>query len=63
MFVDLGLKVPQRVMVFGWLMIQNKLLMIDNLVDRGWLVPNRCVMCKRASESVQHIFNGCYFAT
>lgn len=30
------LKAPTRVAVFTWLMLQNKILTVDNLVRRGW---------------------------
>lgn len=40
------LKAPPRFKVFGWLMLINKILTIDNLVTRGWCMVNRCVMCK-----------------
>ncbi|XP_078150204.1 uncharacterized protein LOC144545511 [Carex rostrata] len=53
------LPAPPRMRVFGWLMILNRLLTIDNLVRRGWSLVNRCVLCKNCEETVSHLFNEC----
>lgn len=50
---------PPRMQVFAWLMTQNKILTIDNLMKRGWTMVNRCVMCKSATETVLHLFEEC----
>lgn len=45
--------------VFPWLMVQNKILTIDNLMKKGWAMVNRCVMCKAEIETVSHLFKKC----
>lgn len=57
------LNVPPRMKIFGWLMLLNRVLTIDNLIKRGWQIPNRCVMCKQACESVSPLFSSCPFTT
>lgn len=46
-------------MVFIWLMLNNKILTIDNLMKRGWNKVNRCILCKRRTKTVSHIFSDC----
>lgn len=53
------LSCPPRMIVFGWLMVQNKLLTIDNLNKRGWYLTNRCIMCTNQLETVKHLFSTC----
>lgn len=55
------LKASTRVTVFTWLMLRNKILTIDNLVKRGWNMPNRCCLCQREEESVTHLFTHCLY--
>jgi zinc-binding in reverse transcriptase len=45
---------PPRMEIFTWQMIQNKILTTDNLVKRGWLIPNICHLCRQQEESVQY---------
>jgi len=52
---------PMRVMIFGWLMLKNKILTLDNLTRRGWHMVNRCIMCKEQAESVRHMMQHCKF--
>jgi hypothetical protein len=52
-------KVPPRFKVFAWIMIQNKILTIDNLKKKGMILVNKCVMCKRENETVKHLFSRC----
>lgn len=55
------IKAPPQVLIFIWLMLRNRILTIDNLVRRGWEIPNRCVLCKRAAETVEHMYNECQY--
>lgn len=52
-------KAPPRFKVFGWIMIRNKILTIDNLQRKGMILVNRCIMCKKANETVKHLFYRC----
>lgn len=47
------IKAPMRVMVFIWLMLQNRILMVDNVMARGWSMVNMCYMCRQNSESLK----------
>jgi zinc-binding in reverse transcriptase len=51
-----NIKMPRRIEVFAWLLLQNKLFTIDNLIKRGWLLPNICYLCRRQQETAQHLF-------
>ena len=48
-------------MIFLWLMLQNRVLTVDNLMLRWWTMVNRCCMCRRAMETVRHLFQECQF--
>lgn len=56
-----SLRAPLRVLIFTWLMLRNRILTVDNLVRRGWNMPNRCSMCKRKEETVKHLFRQCSY--
>lgn len=56
-----GIKALHRVMVFVWLMLRRRILTVDNLVRRGWHLPNRCCLCKRAEETMDHLFRDCNY--
>jgi zinc-binding in reverse transcriptase len=55
------IKAPPRVQVFLWMMMRNKLLTIDNMIRRGWMMPNMCYLCRMHIEISQHVFNDCSF--
>jgi zinc-binding in reverse transcriptase len=50
---------PLRVLIFAWLLLRYSILIIDNLKKRGWQLPNRCIMCLSAEESINHLFQDC----
>ncbi|CAN1151748.1 Transposon TX1 uncharacterized 149 kDa protein [Linum perenne] len=54
---------PPKVQFFCWLVFKNSIATTDNLQRRGFIFPNRCVLCGRAAESVDHIFIHCAFTT
>ncbi|KAK9672348.1 hypothetical protein RND81_12G095100 [Saponaria officinalis] len=43
--------------------IQNKLSTIDNIYPRGFMLINRCVLCKKSWENVGHLFFSCDFSS
>lgn len=45
-----------------WLAIQNKILTIENLHKRGFVIPNRCYLCESQLETSNHFFLCCSFA-
>lgn len=38
-------KLPQKIKVFLWLVLRNKIFMKDNLIKRNWQGPVDCVFC------------------
>jgi hypothetical protein len=55
---------PLKTRIFIWLALANlanKILIWDNVRKRNWIGPRWCVLCKSASESVDHIFVSCSF--
>ncbi|KAK9993524.1 hypothetical protein SO802_023227 [Lithocarpus litseifolius] len=48
-------KVPPRVAFFSWTAALGKILTIDNLRKRHFVVLEWCYMCKRCGESVDHL--------
>ena len=53
------LKIPPRVMVFGWLTLRNRILTMDNLRRRGMIVVYAYPMC--LSEEWLTIFSQMHF--
>ncbi|RVW53588.1 hypothetical protein CK203_068938 [Vitis vinifera] len=51
--------VQPRVSSFGWEATWGKALTLDQLQKRGWAVVNRCYLCQRHKESIDHIFLYC----
>ncbi|CAN1778943.1 Putative ribonuclease H protein At1g65750 [Linum perenne] len=54
---------PSKVQFFCWLTLRNRIATTDNLQRRGFALPNRCALCEKDSESVDHIFVHCPFAS
>jgi zinc-binding in reverse transcriptase len=52
---------PHKIQIFIWLALKNKIHTIDNLIMRGWIIPNMCCLCKQAAKKVQHLFSQCYY--
>ncbi|XP_074282647.1 uncharacterized protein LOC141607186 [Silene latifolia] len=48
-------------MVLTTLALQHKLATLDNLTRRGIYMVNRCILCKSASETHDHLFSTCSF--
>ncbi|CAN1795161.1 hypothetical protein LINPERHAP1_LOCUS20515 [Linum perenne] len=54
---------PTKVAGFVWQVVLRKVSTIDILIRRGIIVPNRCVMCGSAAETIDHLFWDCSFAS
>jgi hypothetical protein len=52
-------KAPVKVAFFAWSAALGKILTIDNLRKRHVIVIDRCCMCKRQGESVDHLLLHC----
>lgn len=50
-----------KINIFFWILLQNKVLTIDNLCKRGFQIPNRCFLCKMEAESMHNLFLHCSF--
>lgn len=51
-----------KLKVFGWLVLQNRLLTGDNLIKRGYYDPFVCPLCQIVEETINHLFISCTFA-
>ncbi|RVW55047.1 hypothetical protein CK203_067034 [Vitis vinifera] len=51
--------VQPRVSFFGWEATWGKTLTLDQLQRRGWALANRCYVCQRHEESIDHILLHC----
>lgn len=51
-----------KIASFLWVTILNRIHTIDNLWNKGLIIPNRYILCKNHEESVDHIFLHCEFA-
>ena len=49
--------IPTKVSFFTW--DWGKVLTLDQLQRKGWTLVNRCVLCKKKSESIDHILLHC----
>jgi hypothetical protein len=52
-------KAPLRAVFFAWSEALNKILTMDNLIKRHVIVVDKCCMCKRNWESVNHLLLHC----
>jgi hypothetical protein len=57
-----GLRLPQGQLFFVWSAALGKILTLDNLRKRQVVVVNRCYMCKKDGESVDHLLLHCEVA-
>lgn len=54
--------VPTKISFFTWLVHHNSLLTQDNLERKGRTLVNRCCMCKKELEIINHLFLHCSVA-
>lgn len=50
-----------KVNFFVWLVFHKSISTNDNLSQRGFLGPSRCILCKNQAETVCHLFLECPF--
>ena len=55
-------KSPPRAAFFVWSAALGKILTLDNLRKRQVVVINRCFMCKKDGESIDHLLLHCEVA-
>ena len=51
--------VQPRVSFFGWETLWGKALALDQLKKKGWPLANKCYLCQRHKESIDHILLHC----
>ncbi|XP_057770894.1 uncharacterized protein LOC130990686 [Salvia miltiorrhiza] len=51
--------IPERRSIVCWRVIHQRLPTVDNLIRRGIQGPNRCALCGKAEESINHLFWDC----
>jgi hypothetical protein len=54
-------KLPQKIKVFLWLVVRNKILTKDNLKKRSWKGSSECCFCG-GLKSIDHLFFKCSIA-
>ncbi|CAN0887989.1 hypothetical protein LINGRAHAP2_LOCUS15726 [Linum grandiflorum] len=54
--------VPSKIQCFCWQVFHRKIATIDNLQKRGFQMVNMCVLCRKETESVDHLFIHCEFS-
>jgi hypothetical protein len=54
-------KLSQKIKVFFWLVIRNKILTKDNLKKRNWKGSDECCSCG-GMKSIDHLFFKCSVA-
>jgi zinc-binding in reverse transcriptase len=61
-YIPWKLHLPNKIKIFLWLMMQNKLLTNENLQKRNWPCGASCVLCNSImQETTDHIFLSCSF--
>jgi zinc-binding in reverse transcriptase len=55
------LQLPTIVAIFQWFLFKNRLLTVDNLIRKGWIMPNICNLCRKEAETAQHMFQQCNY--
>lgn len=53
------LKLPTRVSIFTRFLLQNKIITVDNLIKRGWNMPNIYYLCRSEEKDANHPFGYC----
>jgi len=56
-------KVPLKVAFFAWAAALGKILTLDNFRKRRVIVIDRCCMCKKNGENVNHLLLHCDVAS
>jgi len=54
-------QLPYKVIMFIWLMLEQKILTWENLIKRGIIGLSRCALCRNSEETVFHLFVECKF--
>jgi len=57
------LRIPPKLRIFVWRLVRNILPTLDQLSNRGCILPNICLLCMADAESVLHLFQECQFAS
>lgn len=47
---------------FSWVAVQYKILTLDNLQRRGFILVNRCVLCYDNEDSIDHLLIHCIYS-
>ena len=52
-----------KINIFLWLLLQDKVLTLDNLAKKGQIIHNKCSLCKKSSEMVKQFFIHCPYSS
>ena len=51
--------VKQKIIFFSWEASWGKVLTLDQIQKRGWVLANRCFLCQAHEESINHLLLHC----
>jgi hypothetical protein len=51
--------IPEKVKTFVWLAVKDRITTAENLIKRGCIVPDRCVLCGLEGETTRHLLINC----
>ncbi|CAL1383700.1 unnamed protein product [Linum trigynum] len=54
--------IPTKICFFVWTVCHGKTPTIDRLKRRGWVIANRCELCKKDEESRNHLLINCEYS-
>jgi hypothetical protein len=52
---------PPKCNFFAWLILKNRVWMVDRLQKTGWLNSELCKLCNQVQESADNLFFKCQF--
>jgi hypothetical protein len=55
-------KAPPRIAFFLWATALSRILTVDNLRRQEFELINRCCLCKKDEETINHLLSHCEFS-
>jgi hypothetical protein len=53
----------QKIKMFKWLVLHNRILTWENIMKMGFLGPSRCHLCQVKEETTNHLLYECSYTT
>ena len=48
-----------KISIFAWEALRGRVLTLDRLQKKGWALANRCFLCQKCGESIDHLLLHC----